>query len=80
MEPDVGAKEEELRHFAKDIAEHLEKRLEAGDFERLVLVAAPETLGAIRKDLPKRLADVIVEEIPKDLVGHEPAAIQAHFS
>jgi len=40
-------------------------------FDRLVLVAAPATLGDIRKILPKPLQGVVYGEISKNLV-HVP--------
>ena len=42
-----------------------------GDFDRLVLLAAPAVLGVLRKALSKALANTVVLEISKDVVGQE---------
>ena len=53
--------------FARELAETLEKAAGARRFERLVLVAAPQTLGDLRDLLPKAVQGRIVAEIDKDL-------------
>jgi protein required for attachment to host cells len=53
--------------FAKDIADLLYDRAHKGMFDRLVLVAAPNVLGEIRKTMHKEVADRVVAEIPKTL-------------
>ena len=69
IEPDVGIKAEETRRFAHQIANNLQMGLQHERFERLILVAAPAFLGVIRKELSARLAEAVIEEIPKDMVG-----------
>jgi len=56
--------------FAGGIAEVLNQRVLAGKIEQLVIVAAPKTLGELRKHYHKTLSAVLVGEIPKDLTGH----------
>jgi protein required for attachment to host cells len=80
MEPDVGVKEGERRRFAKTVVDYLDAAHQQGSFARLLLVAAPAFLGEIRKAMNSQLAEIIVEEIPKDLVGYESEKIEAHFS
>lgn len=55
------------RRFARTIAERLERRAEAKAFDRLVLVAPPETLGELRANLGKHASARLGGEIPKDL-------------
>lgn len=56
--------------FADDLADILYKRAHRGDFDRLVIVAAPQTLGALRPALHKVVTDKVVGEIAKDLTNH----------
>jgi protein required for attachment to host cells len=80
MEPDVGFKAEETRRFARQIVDNLKVGLEQHNFERLILVAAPAFLGVIRKELSAQLAEAVIEEIPKDMVGRDVKEIQEHMS
>jgi protein required for attachment to host cells len=56
--------------FAVEFAEALEKRCEAGEFSRLVVVAPPRTLADLRKHYSKRIQAAIIAEIDKDLTNH----------
>ncbi len=57
--------------FARELAERLEEAAHAGRFARLILVAAPRTLGDLRELLPGPVKAKIVAEIDKDLT-HVP--------
>ena len=80
MEPDVGGKEDGLRHFAKTVVNHLEGAHGRGSFQRLVLIAAPAFLGILRKQMPDPLAQIVIEEIPKDVIGQDAEQIRAQMS
>ena len=56
--------------FAGGIADMLNKRVLQGDIADLVIIAAPRTLGELRKSYHKKLSDVLRGEISKDLTGH----------
>lgn len=56
--------------FAKDLSDMLYEKAHKGEFDKLVLVAAPQVLGHLRDDLHKEVADRIVAEIPKNLANH----------
>ncbi|MFZ5616504.1 MAG: host attachment family protein [Pseudomonadota bacterium] len=64
--------------FARDFAARLNKAATAGAFDRLVIIAPPDTLGELRAhysaDLKKRLAG----EIDRDLTKHPLADIEKH--
>ena len=62
--------------FAAGVADHLNGLIEAGDVDQLVLVAAPRTLGEVRKQLSKRAAEAVVAEIAKDLTGHSARDVE----
>ncbi|UXR63998.1 host attachment protein [Bdellovibrio bacteriovorus] len=53
--------------FAKKVAERLEEGRQQNVFEELVLIAAPQFLGKVRRNFSRELRECIVKEIPKDL-------------
>ncbi|NNK66941.1 MAG: host attachment protein [Rhodobacteraceae bacterium] len=53
--------------FAKTIADDLERSATRGAFDRLVLVAGPKMLSALRDALPKPVRDRVLSEVAKDL-------------
>ena len=56
--------------FARDLADRLYGYAHKGAFERIVLVASPSVLGALRKELHKEVQRRIVAELHKDLTNH----------
>lgn len=56
--------------FAGGIAGLLNKRVLDGEISDLIIIAAPRTLGELRKSYHKKLSEVLRGEIPKDLTGH----------
>lgn len=56
--------------FAADLAEKLYHRVHAGKMEGIVLVAAPATLGEVRKQLHTVVEKAIVAETDKTLTDH----------
>ena len=61
--------------FAADAANLLKRRALTNDFETLVIVAPPKTLGELRKHYHKTVSDRLKTEIDKDLTGHPIADI-----
>ncbi len=55
--------------FSKMIAERLYHHAQKGDFERLILVADPDTLGEIRPQLHLEVTDKIILEQAKTLTN-----------
>jgi protein required for attachment to host cells len=66
--PDVNQAAED--GFAGGIAGLLNKRVLDGEIADLVIIAAPRTLGELRKSYHKKLSEVLRGEISKDLTGH----------
>ncbi len=62
--------------FAAGIADHLNKQVLDGKIESLIIIAAPRTLGELRKHYHKALSSILVGEIPKDLTGHALADVE----
>lgn len=73
-ETDYHALEE--ARFAADTAELLKKRALRNDFDSLIIVAPPRTLGELRKHYHKEVEKRLVGEIAKDLTGHPVEEIE----
>lgn len=56
--------------FAMGVAELLNQWALQNKFEHLLVIAAPKTLGELRKGWHKALEAKLVGEIAKDLTGH----------
>lgn len=79
IEPNTGVKEEQRRRFVKEMVERLQTARVKGDFDQLVLLAAPAVLGVIRKTLNPELEKTVIKEIPKDLIGQGVEKIQSQL-
>lgn len=66
---EVDFHQQEEDRFAAELAGKLKERALRGDFESLVVVAPPKTLGELRKHYHKEVERRLVAEIPKDLVN-----------
>ncbi|HYI05930.1 MAG TPA: host attachment family protein [Reyranella sp.] len=62
--------------FAAETADLLRKRAIRNDFESLIIVAPPRTLGELRKHYHKEVEKRLAGEIAKDLTGHPVAEIE----
>jgi hypothetical protein len=58
--------EQEAEQFAKDISHYLMKAHEGGRFQRLVVSASPQFLGALRSFLDPHIKQLIKFELNKD--------------
>lgn len=66
--PDRGQVKEDS--FAAGIVQHLNRQVLEGSIEALLIIAAPRTLGEMRKHYHKELLAKLQGEIAKDLTGH----------
>jgi protein required for attachment to host cells len=62
--------------FAAETAEMLRRRALSNDFESLIIVAPPKTLGELRKHYHKEVEKRLAGEIAKDLTGHPVTEIE----
>ena len=62
--------------FAAQTADLLKTRALNNDFESLIIVAAPKTLGELRKHYHKEVSERLSGELAKDLTGHPIADIE----
>ena len=70
----------EEQRFAADAADMLKERALANEFESLLIVAPPPTLGELRKHYHKEVERRLVGEIPKDLTNHPVDEIEKIIS
>lgn len=63
--------------WAKDAAEILKSRALANDFEALVIIAPPKTLGELRKHLHKEVERRIVATLNKEMTDRPIPDIEA---
>lgn len=61
--------------FAAGTAQILNKHVLDGKIDSLIIIAAPRTLGELRKHYHKSLSAVLLGEIAKDLTGHSIADV-----
>jgi len=62
--------------FAAGTAELLNRQVLGGQIANLIVIAAPRTLGELRKHYHQKLSAVLVGEIAKDLTGHSAQEIE----
>ena len=74
QEADFHRQEESL--FARRTADLLNRRAAAREFERLVVVADPRTLGVLRHHYSPLLEKLVTAEVAKDLVKHPVTEIE----
>ena len=68
--------QQEEDSFAAGIAGLLNKEVLDGRVDSLIVIAAPRTLGELRKHYHKALEAKLVGEVSKDLTGHSVSDIQ----
>lgn len=73
--PDASQSEEDS--FAAATAAMLNTQALENKFDALIVIAAPRTLGELRKHWHKALEAKLVGELAKDLTGHSIADITA---
>lgn len=66
--------------FADRIAERLYTMAHAGRFDRIVIVAPPQVLGELRKQLHEEVTARVAAEIPKTLTNHPIGEIEGLLS
>jgi len=79
FEPTSDAHREMKRDFARTVADRVAHAFDAHAFDKLVIAAAPKTLGDLRTALPARVRAVVSAEIAKDLVKIPAIELADHF-
>ncbi|UVC12345.1 host attachment protein (plasmid) [Rhizobium sp. TH2] len=62
--------------FSIGVADMLNKQVLDGKIKSLVIIAAPRTLGEMRKSYHKSLTAILIGELDKDLTGHSVQDIE----
>lgn len=65
--------------FITDLSNTLSQKAQAKEFDRLVIIAEPRALGAFRKVISPRLAQLIYAEIDKDLTNLPISELSNHL-
>ncbi len=78
-EPHTEDKEQERHLFAQQVADYLQASLAEKQYDRLIMVAPPKTLGVLRKLLSAPVKGVIALELDKDFIHLSPEQIQKHL-
>ena len=77
---DTDWHELQKERFASDIADLLYDRAHKGLFDQIVLVASPNILGELRKELHQEVTNKVIAEIPKTLTGMPLNEIEARVA
>lgn len=72
--PDDSQQQED--GFGSGITDMLNAQVLNGTIQNLVIIAAPRTLGEMRKGYHKQLSSVLIGELAKDLTGHSVQEIE----
>ena len=78
-QPHQTPKQHEAELFARDVADYLRNAHNAGRFEHLCLVAAPEFLGLLRREMDPQLMKRVDAEINKDYTGSSGEELREHI-
>ncbi len=79
FEAPTDLKHHEAEVFAKQIAVKLETGRINQEYDKLILVAPPAFLGALRKALNEHVAGIVSLSLDKDLVSEKEAVIREHI-
>jgi protein required for attachment to host cells len=66
--------------FARQVADMLDEKRAAGAYDRLILAAAPNALGDMRKVLTPAVKEALMAELPKDLTNLPKPELDRHFA
>ncbi len=78
-EPRTTPHDKAGRTFLDRVVTALADAMQAGDAQRLVLVAPPRALGELRARLPDSLRSKVVGELDRDLAQASPEAVREHL-
>jgi len=78
-QPAASQKEHRSASFARELAVRMEKGRVLGEFENLIIIAAPEFLGTLRKCLSEATKQQIKREIHKNIVRESEVTIRDYL-
>lgn len=65
--------------FARQVSDHIEELCQQDTTAKLILIAAPKTLGLLRQHLSDSTRNKITQEVDKDLTQHSVQDIKDHL-
>lgn len=80
MTPQVSAQRAAQLKFARRVADAVERTTAETDFDKLIMVAPPRTLGDLRNEISPRVRAAVTEEINKDLANLADHDVLAHLA
>lgn len=78
-ESKIDPKKQQSINFAKRAADYLNHACKMNNFYNILIVAAPEFLGELRKHMSDETMEMVVFELDKDLTQHSVDDIRAHL-
>ena len=66
-DPHVSRLQHDEENFSREVMDLLTRGCDAHSYESLVMVAPPEFLGLLRKQLPERVEQHVIGQIDKDI-------------
>jgi protein required for attachment to host cells len=70
MEPQHTPKQVEIDNFARELAQRLDAARAKGEFDELILIAAPQFLGQLSAHLDEVTRRLVTRRIDKNLARH----------
>ncbi len=79
MEPGTTQHEQVAIDFARELAGRLDELRNAGELDKLVIIAAPAFLGHLRSTISSETQSLVALSIDKDLTQHTLPEIAGHI-
>ena len=79
MEPATDPVDKVEADFARSLADLLTEKLRTDAYQRLIIVAAPNSLGNIRKYLSAQVGETVIAELPKNLINTPVNDLPGHL-
>jgi protein required for attachment to host cells len=76
---ETSAQEHATDLFAKRVGDYLDKARIEHRYDELVLIAPPEFLGRLRKELDKEVKKLVADEVPKDLSWFDARELERYL-
>ena len=69
MSQQVDPRDHEANVFAREVCDKLELGRTRGSYGRLIVLAPPDFLGRLRKNITPAANRLVIESVPKNVVG-----------
>lgn len=79
MEPKTDPADHREAEFVRSVADVMDDKAKAGDYDRLVIAASPIALGNLRKAMSDHVRKTVVAELDKDLTNVPTPQLDRHL-